>query len=165
MHEDFRQSFAGDDTAEETRAGNLCAREGTASPAERLRPGACPGPRRDRPKAAGRQGREGRARRSARLAAERDRLLAEITARETELRSKQGSLDRARNAAAAARNGSKKKAPVTKAEKKVRAELALLQSERAHVDGTVGRTRDSALIDDSIWNTSHDPETFGKGDW
>ena len=99
------------------------------------------------------------------LAAERDGLLAEIAAREAELRAKQSAYGQARSAAAGTPGRAKKKAPVTKAEQKVRAELALLQRERAHVDGTVGRDRDSALTDTAIWNTCHDPETFGKGDW
>ncbi len=98
------------------------------------------------------------------LAAERARLLAEIAAREAELRTEQAAFDQARRAAART-PGRGKKAPVTKAEQKVRAELALLQSERAHVDGTVGRDRESAQIADAVWNTCHDPETFGSGDW
>jgi len=33
------------------------------------------------------------------------------------------------------------------------------------VDGTVGRTRESGRTGDAIWDTCHDPETFGKDDW
>jgi hypothetical protein len=40
-----------------------------------------------------------------------------------------------------------------------------LQSERAHLDGTVGRDRASATIADAIWNTCLAPEAFSKGDW
>ena len=47
----------------------------------------------------------------------------------------------------------------------MRAELALLQSERAYVDGTVGRDRDSVTNTDANWSTRHAPDTFSKGDW
>lgn len=92
------------------------------------------------------------------LAAERACLLTEIIAQEARLRPQQAAFDQARRAGA-------KKNPLTKAEQEVRAGLALLQSERAHVDGTVWRDRESAQIADAIWNTCHDPETFGSGDW
>lgn len=98
------------------------------------------------------------------LAAERARLLTEIAAREAQLRTRQAAFDQARQAAAKT-PGRGKKPSVTKAEQKVRAELAILQSERAHVDGTAVRDRESAQIADAIWNTCHDPETFGSGDW
>jgi hypothetical protein len=80
------------------------------------------------------------------------------------LPTQQSAFDQARRLAAAT-TGHGRKPPVTKAERKVRAELALLQSERAHVDGTVGRDCESAEAPDAIWNTHHDPETFGSGDW
>lgn len=99
------------------------------------------------------------------LGTERAGLLAEIAAQEAALRGKQSAFAQARNAAAKMPGRGKKKAPVSKAEQKIRAELALLQSERAYVDGTVGRDRESAETDDAIWNTCHDPETFGTGDW
>ena len=101
------------------------------------------------------------------LAAERARLLAEITAREAVLRPKLSAVDKARNALSAIKPGrGKKKAPVvTKAERKIRAELALLQRERAHVDGTVGRDRQSFKAGDEIWNMCLTPDTFSKDDW
>lgn len=80
------------------------------------------------------------------------------------LRTQQSAFDQARRSAAAT-TGRGRKPPVTKAERKVGAELALLQSERTHVDGIVGRDRESAETADAIWNTHHDPETFGSGDW
>lgn len=42
------------------------------------------------------------------------------------------------------------------------AEVALLQSERAYIDGTVGQDRGLALADTATWNSSHDPEASGK---
>jgi hypothetical protein len=99
------------------------------------------------------------------LAAERARLLSEITTQEAGLRPQQAAFGQARRAAAKTPGPSKKATPVTEAEQKVRAQLATLQSERAHVDGTVWRDRESARIDDAIWNTCHDPETFGSDDW
>jgi hypothetical protein len=99
------------------------------------------------------------------LAAERRRLLTEITAQEARLQAQQAAFDQARRAAAKTPGQGKKNTPVTKAEQKVRAQLATLQSERAHVDGTVWRDRESAQIADAVWNTCHDPETFGSSDW
>jgi hypothetical protein len=71
------------------------------------------------------------------LARERKILLQQVTRRETELRQRQG--DRDRSLAAAARRGGQPPA-VTKAEQALRAELAALASERAHLDGTAQRT-------------------------
>jgi hypothetical protein len=70
-----------------------------------------------------------------------------------------------RLAAPGHRAGARRKSPVTGAGRIVGAELALLQSERAYVDGTADQDRDSALTDIAIWNACHDPETSGKGDW
>lgn len=99
------------------------------------------------------------------LAAERARLLEEITAREAEPRARQATFDRTRSAGVEAPGQGKKKAPVTRAEQEIRAELALLQSERAYVGGTAGRDRESVTNADAIWSTCHAPDTFSKDDW
>jgi hypothetical protein len=97
------------------------------------------------------------------LTAERDVVLREIAAEQARLQSKQSEFDRAR--AAAAKAAGRRKMPVSRAEEKVRARLAALQRERAYVDGTVHRDRESARMDEAIWWSSHDPETFDSGDW
>jgi hypothetical protein len=97
------------------------------------------------------------------LTAERARLLTEIIAREAELRTKQAAYDQARRAVGKTPGQGKK--PLVAIPDEKWGELAMLQSERAYVDGTVGRDRESAQIADAIWNTCHDPETFGSGDW
>jgi hypothetical protein len=100
------------------------------------------------------------------LAAERARLLEDIAAEEARLRPRLAAFNKARHAADAKPGRGKKKPPVaTKAERKVRDALALLQSERAHVDGTVGRDRGSVANDDVIWNTCFAPDAFSKDDW
>jgi hypothetical protein len=81
------------------------------------------------------------------LARERTMLLEQVTRREAELRQRQGRGDRDR--AAAAEQG--KQPPVTEAELALRAELAVLASERAHLDGTAQRSRRDAEIRDSFW--------------
>jgi len=78
------------------------------------------------------------------LARERKILLDQVTRREAELRPRQSEYDRAR--AAAAKKG--KQPPVSQAERALRAELATLESERAHLDGTAQRDAD---IRDAIW--------------
>lgn len=78
------------------------------------------------------------------LAGERKILLEQVIRREAELRQRQGARDRIR--AAAAKRG--KELPVTKAEQALQAELAVLASERAHLDGTVQRARRDAAIRD-----------------
>jgi hypothetical protein len=78
------------------------------------------------------------------LARERTILLEQVTRRETELRQRQGARDRDR--AAAAKKGTL--LPVTQAEQALQAELAVLASERAHLDGTVQRARRDAAIQD-----------------
>jgi hypothetical protein len=78
------------------------------------------------------------------LARERKILLEQVTRREAELRRRQGGRDRDR--AAAAQSG--KQLPVTQAEQALQAELAVLASERAHLDGTVQRARRDAAIRD-----------------
>lgn len=97
------------------------------------------------------------------MEAERAALLKQITDHEAKLRPKQAEYDRTRSAAKQA--GKHRKILVTKAERKVRAELARLQSERAYVDGTVHRDRIAGQIAEAVWNTCHDPETFGSEDW
>ncbi|HEX9355429.1 MAG TPA: hypothetical protein VF933_16630 [Streptosporangiaceae bacterium] len=54
---------------------------------------------------------------------------------------------------------------MTKAEKKLRSEMAVLDSEHAWLDGTVQRDRDMAATLDAIYESSHDPLTYGKDDW
>jgi hypothetical protein len=76
------------------------------------------------------------------LARERKILLEQVTRREAELRQRQSEYDRAR--AAAAKRG--KQPLVSKAERALRAELAALESERAHLDGTAQRARPDADI-------------------
>jgi hypothetical protein len=76
------------------------------------------------------------------LARERKILLEQVTRREAELRQRQSKYDRAR--AAAAKKG--KQPPVSQAEHALRAELAVLESERAHLDGTAQRDRQDADI-------------------
>ncbi|MEU4409711.1 hypothetical protein AB0F88_34810 [Streptosporangium sp. NPDC023963] len=97
------------------------------------------------------------------LEAERAALLKQITDHEAKLRPKQAEYDRIRSGAKQA--GKHRKILITKAERKVRAELARLQSERAYVDGTVRRDRISGQVAEAVWNTCHDPETFGSEDW
>jgi hypothetical protein len=80
------------------------------------------------------------------LTGERKILLEQVIRREAELRRRQGDRDRAR--AAAANRG--KELPVTKAEEALQAELAVLASERAHLDGTVQRARRDAAIQDLL---------------
>jgi hypothetical protein len=76
------------------------------------------------------------------LARERKILLEQVTRREAELRQRQSKYDRAR--AAAAKKG--KQPPVSQAEHALRTELAVLESERAHLDGTAQRDRQDADI-------------------
>jgi DNA repair exonuclease SbcCD ATPase subunit len=98
------------------------------------------------------------------LADERKALLDQIGQLQAALRLRQGELARAR-ATAVARRGKKALPPVTKAEKKLRSEMAALDSERAWLDGTVQGDRDMAATLDAIYESSHDPLTYGKGDW
>ena len=81
------------------------------------------------------------------LARERKILLEQVTRREAELRQRQSEGDRARGAAA--KKG--QPPPVTTAERALRAELAVLESERAHLDGTAQRVRRDADIRDAYW--------------
>jgi hypothetical protein len=97
------------------------------------------------------------------LAAERATLLAQVRQEETTLRAEQSQLDR--NRAADAQHSKRTLPKVTNAEKRVRAKLATLASERAWLDGTVQHDREQAAIDNAIWNSAHDPETFGSDDW
>jgi len=98
------------------------------------------------------------------LEKERKALLEQIGQRQAALRLRQGELSRAR-AAAVARRGKKALPPVTKAERKLRSEMAVLDSERAWLDGTVQRDRDMAATLDAIYESCHDPLTYGKDDW
>jgi chromosome segregation ATPase len=74
-----------------------------------------------------------------RLAAERRALLAQIERGFAQLRVKQAEFDRARAAARAA--GRRGRIPVSKEERRLRRSLAVLQRERAYVDGSVYRDR------------------------
>ncbi|GAB3147311.1 hypothetical protein GCM10027290_30400 [Micromonospora sonneratiae] len=98
------------------------------------------------------------------LAAERTTLLAQVRQEETTLRAEQSQLDRNRTGTTAQR-GKRALPKVTTAEKRVRGKLAALASERAWLDGTVQHDREQAAIDNAIWNSAHDPETFGSDDW
>jgi len=80
------------------------------------------------------------------LARERKILLEQVTLREAELRRRQSRGDRDR---AAAKRG--EQPPVTAAERALRTELAMLASERAHLDGTAQRSRQDADINDATW--------------
>jgi hypothetical protein len=81
------------------------------------------------------------------LAGERKILLEQVNRREAELRQRQSDRDRAH--AAAARKG--QVPPVTVADQALRAELADLASERAHLDGSAQRSRRDADIRDARW--------------
>lgn len=82
------------------------------------------------------------------LARERKLLLEQVTRREAELRQRQSEYDRGH--AAAAKKG-QPPPTVTKAERALRGELAALESERAHLDGTAQRDRRDAAIRDAYW--------------
>jgi DNA repair exonuclease SbcCD ATPase subunit len=77
------------------------------------------------------------------LEKERKALWEQIGQRQAALRLRQSELSRARPAATA-RRGKKALPPATKAERKLRSEMAVLDSERAWLDGTVQRDRDMA---------------------
>jgi hypothetical protein len=96
------------------------------------------------------------------LTAERAAVLKEIAVEQARLQPKQSAFDRARAKEKAA---GRRKAPVSRAEEKVRAQPAALQRERAYVDGTVRRDRELGRLQEAIWWSSHDPETFDSGDW
>ncbi|GAA4227915.1 hypothetical protein GCM10022254_16730 [Actinomadura meridiana] len=97
------------------------------------------------------------------LADERAALLARIEAELAELRPRQSEFDRLRAEARAA--GSRKKPPVTKKEQKLRNRVALLQSERAHLDGTVRRDRESSRHEEAVWNTVLDATSDDSSYW
>ncbi|WP_157555669.1 hypothetical protein [Herbidospora yilanensis] len=96
------------------------------------------------------------------LAAERQFLLDQIAAEWAVLKPKQARFDQARAEAKAAR---RPKPPVSKAEQRVRDRMAALQRDRAYVDGTAYRDRQQARLDEAVWLTTHDPETFNSDDW
>ncbi|GLY86039.1 hypothetical protein [Actinoallomurus iriomotensis] len=96
------------------------------------------------------------------LTAERAAVLKEIADEQARLQAKQSAFDRVRAKEKAA---GRRKAPASRAEEKVRARLAALQRERAYVDGTVHRDRELGRLQEAIWWSSHDPETFDSGDW
>jgi hypothetical protein len=81
------------------------------------------------------------------LARERKILLEQVNRREAELRQRQSDRDRA--TATAAKKG--QVPPVTTADQALRAELAVLASERAHLDGSAQRARRDADIRDARW--------------
>jgi hypothetical protein len=97
------------------------------------------------------------------LADERVTLLAQIDAELAELRSQQAEFERLRTAARAA--GRRKKLPVTAREQKLRNKLALLQSERAHVDGTVHHDREMGRYEAAVWNTVLDATSGDSSYW
>jgi hypothetical protein len=100
----------------------------------------------------------------AELAAERQRLLSQVDQAEVAVRAQlnQQSVNRE---AITAKRGRRALPKVTKAERRTRAKQAMLASERAWLDGTVRRDREWARDEEAIWNTCHDPETFGSDDW
>ncbi|GAA0937536.1 hypothetical protein [Actinocorallia libanotica] len=77
-----------------------------------------------------------------RISVERERLLAQIEAELLPLRARQAEYDRARAASKAPPR--LKRIQVSKAEQRLRRRMAALQRERAYVDGTVYRDRESA---------------------
>jgi hypothetical protein len=83
------------------------------------------------------------------LARERKILLEQVNRREAELRQRQSDRDRDRANATAAKKG--QVPPVTTADQALRAELAVLASERAHLDGSAQRARRDADIRDARW--------------
>lgn len=97
------------------------------------------------------------------LAKERATLVAQIDAELAKLRPQQAEFDRLRTAARAA--GRRKKLPVTTKEQELRNKLALLQSERAYVDGTVHRDRDMARHEEAVWNTVLDATSWDPSYW
>lgn len=96
------------------------------------------------------------------LEGERAELLDQVDAEQAKLRSQQAEFERAR---AAARAAGRKKPPASAKEQKVRDRLAVLQSERAHLDGTVQRDRDTARQDQAIWNTVLDATSWDSSYW
>ncbi|WP_301174594.1 hypothetical protein [Actinomadura geliboluensis] len=97
------------------------------------------------------------------LADERAALLTQIDGEMAKLRPQQAEFERLRNEARAA--GRRKKLPVTKREQKLRNRLAVLQSERAHIDGTVQRGRERAQDEDAMWNTAVDATYWDSSFW
>lgn len=97
------------------------------------------------------------------LADERATLLAQIDAEMAKLRPQQAEFDQIRTAARAA--GRRKKLPVTTREQKLRNKLASLQSERAHIDGTVRRDRETARQEEAVWNTVLDATSWDSSYW
>lgn len=94
---------------------------------------------------------------------ERATLLAQIDAELAELRSQQAEFKRIRTSVWAA--GRRKKPPVTKKEQKLSTKLAVLQSERAHVDGAVRRDREMARYEEAVWNTLLDATSVDSSYW
>ncbi|MEU5993853.1 hypothetical protein ABZ806_33190 [Spirillospora sp. NPDC047418] len=97
------------------------------------------------------------------LATERAALLAQIDAEMVKLRPQQAKYDRLRNAAKA--SSRRKKLPITKEEQELRSKLALLHSERAHIDGTARRDREMAQHDEAVWSTVLDATSLDSSYW
>jgi cell division protein FtsB len=97
------------------------------------------------------------------LAEERAALVSQIDAELAKLRPQQAEFDRLRTSARAA--GRRKKLPLTTREQKLRNKLALLQSERAYVDGTVRHDRDMARHEEAVWNTVLDATSWDSSYW
>ncbi|MGI5206167.1 hypothetical protein ACQEU6_31925 [Spirillospora sp. CA-108201] len=97
------------------------------------------------------------------LAGERAALLSQIDAEMAELRPQQAEFTRLRTAGKA--GSQRKKLPVTKAEQELRNKLALLQSERAHIDGTARRDRETARQQEAVWNTVLDATSWDSSFW
>ncbi|MEV7012024.1 hypothetical protein [Streptosporangium sp. NPDC051022] len=92
------------------------------------------------------------------LAEERATLLEQIAQQTAKLQARQGEFERRRAAAK-----TKRERAVSDAEHRVLAQLALLQSERAYVDGTASRNREFAISAEAVWNTCH--EFLDADDW
>jgi hypothetical protein len=98
------------------------------------------------------------------LRSERTKLLGEVKRCEAELRAQRSKFDRARSNGGGTR--SKRGAPkpsVSAAERELRAKLAMLASERAHLDGTAARDRERSAMENAMWNTVL--ADFTAADW
>lgn len=99
------------------------------------------------------------------LRAERKKLLGQVKRREEQLRARRREFDRARSASCGNNvRGGKVKKPVSTAEREIRAELSMLASERAHLDGTAARDRQLAAVENAMWETVLAGD-FTAADW
>src|SRR5215472_16969571 len=87
-------------------------------------------------------------------------LLAEIQERYKPLRQRQSDLARSR-AEITSQRGKNALPPVTNAERKLRAQLAELDRARALLEGRPQRDREVAAAIDAMYESSHDPSSYG----